>query len=114
MHQFYKANTQKCQDTKSGTHIALLQMRSTPLGPVLPSPTMLLFNHPIRGIIPIINRPLIGLNSDSDHYEALVRRQAKNAKNHDTSRIYASIPIGSTVSVQHEDWGLWTHGTVER
>ena len=33
MYQTYKANAQKCLDTKSDLHIALSQIRSTPLGP---------------------------------------------------------------------------------
>ena len=37
----------------------------------------------------------------------------KNDMNHDTPRMYASIPIGSTIVVQCEDGGPWTHGTVE-
>ena len=77
MCQTYKVITQKCFDTKSDPHIALLQIRSTPLGLGLPSPTTLLFNHPIRGIMPIINRPPIDLNNDDEHYEALVKRQMK-------------------------------------
>ena len=64
MHQSYKGNTKKCLDTKSDLHITLLQIRSTPLGPELPSPATLLFNHCIGGIMPTINRPLIGLNND--------------------------------------------------
>ena len=46
--------------------------------------------------MPIIHRPLIGLNNDDKHYEALVKRQMKNDKNHNSPRMYASIPIGST------------------
>ena len=34
-------------------------------------------------------------------------------KNQGTPRNYVSIPTGSTVAVQGEDGGLWTHGTVE-
>ena len=63
--------------------------------------------------MPIIKRPLIGLNNDDEHYEALVKRQTKNDKNHDTSRKYASIPIGCTVAVPCKGGGLWTHGTIE-
>ena len=48
----------------------------------------------------IINRPLIGLNNNDDHYEALIKRQMKNDKNHDTPRIYAAIPIVATLAVQ--------------
>ena len=50
--------------------------------------------------MPTINRPLIGVNNDDEHYEALVKRQTKNDKNHDTSRNYVLIPIGSNVAVQ--------------
>ena len=30
-----------------------------------------------------------------------------------TSKSFVSLPIGSTVAVQWEDRGLWTHGTIE-
>ena len=63
--------------------------------------------------MPIINRPPIGLNNDDEHYEALVKRQMKNDNNHDTPRKCAFISIGSTVVVQHEYVGPWTHGTEE-
>ena len=63
--------------------------------------------------MPTINRPLIGLNNNDEHNEALVNRQMKNDKNHDAPRMYASIPIGYTVVVQHEDGGMWTHGIME-
>ena len=33
-------------------------------------------------------------------------------ENNDTSQLFVSIPIGSTVAVQWEDGGLWTHGTI--
>ena len=77
MFQTYTANAQKCLDTKSDPHKALLQIRSTPLGPGLPYCTTLLFNHPIRGIMSTINIPPIGLNNDDEHYEALIKRQTK-------------------------------------
>ena len=63
--------------------------------------------------MPIINRPPVGRDKDEEHYEALIKRQTKDDKNQGTPRNYVSIPIGSTVAVQHEDGGLWTHGTVE-
>ena len=113
MYQTYKMNTHKCFDTKSHPNIALLQVRSTPLGLRLPRPAVLSFDYPIRGIMPIINKPVIGLNNDDKHYEALVKRQMKNDKNHDTPRNCASIPIGSTVAVHRKDAGPWTHGILE-
>ena len=60
---------------KSDIHIALLQIRSTLLGPGLPSPAMLLCNHPITCIRPVVNTPPININSNEEHYEALVKRQ---------------------------------------
>ena len=34
-----------------------------------------------------------------------------NDKNHNTSGNYTSLPLGSTVVVQHKDGGLRTYGT---
>ena len=39
-------------------------------------------------------------------------RQGKNDRSNDTSQVFVSIPIGSTVAVQWEDGELWTHGTI--
>ena len=72
MHQIHKAYYQQCIDTKSDIHIALLQITSTPLGPGLSSSEMLLFNHPIQGIMPIVNRQPIKYYNDDEHYVALV------------------------------------------
>ena len=110
--KFSKHTIKKFIDTKSDTHIPLLQIRSTLPGAGLPSSTMLLFNPAIRGIMPIFIRPSVNSNNDDEHYEALVERQMKNDKNHNTSGNYATFWLGSTVAVQHEDGGLWTHGTV--
>ena len=62
MQQIYKACTEKCFDIKWDPHIALLQIRMTPLGLGLPSPATMLFNHPIRGIMPTISRLPIGID----------------------------------------------------
>ena len=43
----------------------------------------------------------------------IIKRQTKNDKDKDTSKIFVSIPIGSTVAVQCEDGGPWTYGTIE-
>ena len=63
--------------TKGDAQVALLQIRMTPLGLGLPCPTTMLFNHPIRGIMPIISQPLIGINNDEEHYEDLANRENK-------------------------------------
>ena len=65
------------------------------------------------GIMPIINRQLVGRDKDEEHNEALTKRQTEDDKNKCTARHYVSIPIGYTVAIQHEDMGPWTHGTAE-
>ena len=54
----------KCIETNEDIHITLLQIRATLLEPGLTSPATLLFNCPIQGIMPIINR--LTINSDND------------------------------------------------
>ena len=71
------------------------------------------FNHPIKGIMPIINRPSVGIDNDKEHHKLITKRQTKNDKDKDTSKKLVSIPIGSTVAVQWEDGGWWTHGTLK-
>ena len=60
----------------------------------------MLFNNLIRGILPIINRPLVGIDNDQEHYEVILKRQTKDDKGRDTPKMYVSIPIESTVVVQ--------------
>ena len=78
--KFGKHTLKKCFDSKGDPHIALLQICMTPLGQVLPSPATVLFNCPIRGIMPMINRPTVGRDNDEEHYEALIKRQTKMHK----------------------------------
>ena len=59
--------------------------------------------------MPTINRLPINSNND-EHYEALVTRQTRNDKNHDTARSYDSFSVGSTVVVKWEEGGPWTMG----
>ena len=69
--KFMKETIKKCIDAKSNMLIALLQIRSTPLGPGLPSPATL--DHPIRGIMPALSRLPISPNNSDEHYDALVK-----------------------------------------
>ena len=87
--------------------MVLLQIRTKPLGQGLPSPATLLFNHPVCGLMTVIDRKPISIDNDDEH---LIHRQGKNDLNNDTSRNFVSIPIESTVAVQQDD-ELQTHGT---
>ena len=63
--------------------------------------------------MPISNRPSVSRDNVEEHYEVLIKRQTKDDKSQGTPKNYVSIPIGSTVVVQWEDGGPWTHGTIE-
>ena len=52
----------------------------TPLGLGLPSPATMIFNCPIRDIMPIISRLPISINNNEEHYDTLVKRQTKMIK----------------------------------
>ena len=74
---------------------------------------MMLFKCPIRDIMPVISRPLVGIDSDDEHHKVIIKRQTKNEKDKDTSKNFVPLPTGSTVAVECEDGGLWIHGTIE-
>ena len=95
---FLKQMFKECIDTDADPHIALLQIKSTPVGQGLNSCLKLLFKDIIRGIMPILNRSPVNTDNDDEHYETLVQRQAKTDKNYEysqklqfnSSRVYCS------------------------
>ena len=92
--------------------MVLLQIRTTPLWQGFPSLATLLFNCLVHGIMPVIDRKPVSVDNDDELHKKLTHRQGKNDPNNDTLQVFVSIPIGSTVVVQQEDGGLWTHGTI--
>ena len=60
----------------------------------------------------MIDRRPVSVDNDDKHHTKLMCRQSKNDTNNDASHVFAFIPIGSTVAVQQEDGGPWTHGTI--
>ena len=60
--------------SKGDPHIALLQIRMAPLEPGLLSLATMLFICPIRGIMPMSNRPPSGIDKEKEHYEGQVTR----------------------------------------
>ena len=52
-------------------------MKSTPISRGLPSPAALLFNWPIRALLPKINREHIIFNAEDEHYGALKHAMKK-------------------------------------
>ena len=59
--------------------MAMLQIRTTPLGQGLPSPAMLLFNFPVRGIMPVMDRPPINVDNDDKNHQTLMHSVASRA-----------------------------------
>ena len=64
------------------------------------SPATLLFNCPVRGIMPVINRPPISTDNDHKHHKVLVTDNAKMNKTKMLPKNLVSLPIGSAVAVQ--------------
>ena len=68
-HQVHQMHYKKCSDSDGNIHIAMLQIRTTLLGQGLPSPVTLLFNCPVRGIMPVMDRPPINVDNDEEHHQ---------------------------------------------
>ena len=75
-----KCTLKRCFDSRSDSNIALLQIQTTLLGQGVPSHTTRLFNHPITDIMPVINRPPIGIDNDDEHHKVIIKRQTKMTK----------------------------------
>ena len=54
--KFIKHTFKKYAHSSGDIHMALLQIHTTPLGQGLLSPTTLLLNHPVHGVMPVIDR----------------------------------------------------------
>ena len=81
-------------------HQGLLQIHSTLIGTGLLSPETMLFNRPIRGLLPEMNRDPINVNNNDVHYEALEAHQRKNSKGKNTQKHPSVSVAGATVAVQ--------------
>ena len=110
--KFTKHMFKKCSNLGRDINMALLQICAMPLGQGLPSPTTLMFNRQVHGIMPVLDHKPITQDCDDNHHKKVIDRQQKN--NYDTSPVFACIPVGSAVAVQQEDSRPWTHGTVVR
>ena len=108
--KFIKCMFKKCADSGSDIDMALLQIQMMALGHGLPSPSTLMFNRPVCGIMHVIDHKPLVEDCDDDHHAKTIRRQQRN--NNDAAVTFSCIPIGSAVVVRQEDSGPWTHRTV--
>ena len=67
--KFIKCTIKKCSDSGGDIYMAMLQIRTTPLGQGLPSPAMLLFKCLVRNIMPVMDRPPINIDNDDEHHQ---------------------------------------------
>ena len=94
--------------------MALLQIRTTPLGQGLPSLATLLFNCPVCSIMPVIDRKTVSIDNDDKHHKKVMHMQGKNDPYNDTSTslcIYlhwvncsGSMRRHGTVDPWHNSW----------
>ena len=84
--KFVKHTNKKCLDTCQDVRPALLQIWSTLIGMGPPSPTTLLFNRLIKGLLLQMHREPININNDDAQYEALEACQNKYIKKNDTQK----------------------------
>ena len=108
--RFIKCTLKKCANSGGDINMALLQICTTPVGQGLQSPATLMFNRQVHGIMAVLDNKPVGQDCDDEHHSKLVDRQNKN--NNDASPVFAYLPIGSAVAVQHEDGRPWIHGTI--
>ena len=92
LHQVHQTHYKKCLDSSGDIHMTMLQIRTTPLGLGLPSPAMLLFNCPVRGIMPVMDRPPINVDNEDEHQQTLMHRQGTNDPGNDISKILCLFP----------------------
>ena len=69
-----------CIDINLDIHVALLQISAIPLGSGLPWLAMLVFNYPIRGIMPIINRSQVNSDNNDEYHEALSKDKQRRIR----------------------------------
>ena len=74
--KFIKCTMKKCSD--GDIHMAMLQIRTTPMGQGLPSPATLLYDCLVRGIMPVMDRQPTNIDNNDNLHKNLMHRQGRN------------------------------------
>ena len=77
MRKICNTHHHKFFDNNNDVNLVLLQIRLMPIGTGLPSQAILLFNKPIRALLPQINKEPINYSADHENYEVLKSWQNK-------------------------------------
>ena len=108
-----KRTMKKYYKTNVDTYMSLLQIRSTPIIPKIPSLATILFNRLVKGLLPRISSPPIMFDNDESNHAAVKKEPSSlTQKETDTPVNISLLPAGSTVAVQ--DRGPWMHETIIR
>ena len=92
--------------------MASLQIRSTQISPELPSQVMLLFDRPMRDVLPNFYRQLVSYHNHYINLIALLETQPQASQDIHTHKNILFLPTGSTVAVHRENGGSCTYGTI--
>ena len=95
--------TIKCYETNAGIYTSLLQIKSTTISTRLLSRATLMFNRPVRSILPRLSRPPLLCDNDESSLTVLMNRQPQLIKNIGTCTDIPFLP--TAVAVHQEDSG---------
>ena len=105
-----KQTLTKTLESQQDVHLALLCVRTTPLGPNLPSPAELLFGRKLKSNLPCVNLA----ERDDDLRRALRELRTKHIPLYDShSRSLPELTPGQSVRVQDPITKRWKPGVVK-
>lgn len=109
--QIVKNTMKKCG--KEAYHIALMNLRATPLDSKLPSPAEILMGKPIATLLPSHRTPR---SENRDYKEQLEHRQEKMKENYDARAGDIKQPLypGQEVRIRNQQTRLWEPGEIIR
>ena len=112
--QTVKGLLQKCKESGSDPHLAMLCLRSTPLDHNIPSPAELLNSRVYQTNLPVISKPSLSLSADGDNNAKLQARQEKQKSQYDkTSKHLPVIRPDDPVRVLNSHSHKWEPGIVK-
>ena len=112
--QTVKSLLQKCKESGSDPHLAMLCLRGTPLDHHIPSPAELLNSRVYQTNLPAISKPSLSLSADGDINAKLQTRQEKQKSQYDkTSKHLPVIHHDDPVRVINPHSHKWEPGIVK-
>ena len=112
--QTVKGLLQKCKESGSDPHLAMLCLRSTPLDHNIPSPAELLNSRVYQTNLPAISKPSLSMSADGDINAKLQTRQEKQKSQYDkTSKHLPVIRPDDPVRVLNPHSHKWEPGIVK-